>query len=165
MHGGAPALPLSGANGTSQLFSAPEPTVLTAVSNAFETGDAHPIGYRGMHLYTASEESYLGVTNGFVLFPLLGPISSVPLQGRTQISVPYIASFNITTKSLDRSHTTATVRTIYAKVIDGSDIGIHGGWANHERNVPPVKDEEEDVLKAISNALARSQSPSSRSSP
>ena len=160
VHGGAPALPLSGTNGTTQVFFAPEVVVITGVSNAFDIGNSNPMGYRGMHLYTAAEEAYLGATNGFVLFPLIGPIASVPLQGQTQVSVPYTACFNITTKALDSSNTTVTVRTIYAKVIDGEEVGVHGGWANHERDVPPVKDEEENVLNAISNALVRAHSPS-----
>jgi hypothetical protein len=65
----------------------------------------------------------------------------------------YIACFNITTRSLDGSNTTVTVRTEFAQVIDGKEVGVHGGWADHGRDVPPVKAEEENVLNAISNAV------------
>ena len=120
------------------------------------------MGYRGMDL-TPAAGSYIGsnwhVTNGFVLFPLLGPIASVPLRGRTQVSVPYTACFNITTSSVDSSHTRVSVRTVFAKVTDGKEIGVHGGWANHERDVPPVQVEEDNVLIAVSNALLAQRVP------
>src|ERR1051325_7316762 len=74
MHGGDPALHLADTNGTAQVFQASESAVLFAISNAFDTGDDNPMGYRGMHLYPATEQSYLvpnwHPTNGFVLFPL-----------------------------------------------------------------------------------------------
>lgn len=158
VHGGDPALLLSGTNGTTEIFPASENTISVGISNAFATPYANPMGYRGMKLYSATEQSYLvpnwHPTNGFVLFPLIGPIANVPLRGRTQISVPYRACFNITTKAIDSTNTSVTVRTIFAKVIDGKEIGVHGGWANHERDVPPVKAEEENVLVAISNSVA-----------
>jgi hypothetical protein len=139
-------------------FTASESTVLVAISNAFTTGNAsNPAGYRGMMLCPAAEQSYLvpnwHPTNGFVLFPLMGPIASVPLQGRAQLSVPYTAYFYLTTTPVDSSHTSVSVRTILAKVTDGKEVGVHGGWANHERNVPPVKAEEDNVLIAVSNAV------------
>jgi hypothetical protein len=42
------------------------------------------------------------------------------------------------------------IKTISATIIDGQETGIHGGWANHEREVPGVIQEEENVLNAIS---------------
>ena len=79
VHGGNPAVSLSNSNGTAGLFTASESTVLVAISNAFTTGNAsNPAGYRGMMLCPAAEQSYLvpnwHPTNGFVLFPLMGPI-------------------------------------------------------------------------------------------
>jgi len=156
VNGGSPAMKLSDTNGTIRVFSAQEVEVSIAISNAFGTRDTNPMGYRGMDLSMAGQ-SYIGsnwhVTSGFVLFPLMGPIANVPLHGHGQVSVPYIACFNITTKALGGSSTSVTVRTVFAKVIDGKEMSIHGGWANHERNVPPVKVEEENVLNAVSNAL------------
>jgi len=156
VQGGDPALPLSNSNGTARIFPAAESTVLTAISNGFATDDANPMGYRGMDL-SPSAEPFLGpnwhVTNGFVLFPLSGPITNVPLRGHTNVLAPYTACFNIITRPVDSSHTEVLVRTIFAKVRDGKEIGVHGGWANHERDVPPVKAEEENVLTTISNAM------------
>jgi hypothetical protein len=163
IHGGDPALPLSNTNGTTRIFPVPENVILVAISNAFATSDDNPDGYRGMDLSPAAQFSYLvpnwHPTNGFVLFPLIGPITNVPLSGQPPASVPYKACFNIATTSMNGSNTSVTVRTIYAKVIDGKEVGVHGGWANHERDVPPVKAEEENVLNAVSNALVAPRVP------
>ncbi len=51
------------------------------------------------------------------------------------------------------NRTSITVRTIDAWVIHGKEIGVHGGVANHEVNVPPLLQEETNVLLAISNAV------------
>lgn len=162
VHGGDPALPLSDTKGTTGIFHAPEILVRAAISNAFAAPDDNPMGYRGMDLRPAAE-SFIGtnwhVTNGFVLFPLAGPIARVPLRGRPVPPVPYKACFNITTRAEDTSTTTVSVRTVFAKVIDGEELGVHGGWANHERDVPPVRLEEQNVVSAISNALASLTNP------
>ena len=136
VRGGDPAVPLSSSNGINQVFPVPEATMLTAITNRFERG------YRGMILYPALSESYLvpnwHPTNGYVLFPILGPIASVPLQGTKQVFVPYVAYFYIATFPVDSNRTKVQVRTVLAKVIDGKEVGVHGGWANHDRVVPPV---------------------------
>jgi len=159
VHGGDPALPLSTTNGTTVVFPAQESVVLTAISKAFATSDDNPMGYRGMMLSDAS--SYPGpnglYSNGLALAPVDGSITNMPLAGGTPKSVPYTACFNITTKSLDNTKTAVTVRTFLSKVIDGKESPIQGGWVNHYRDVPPVKAEEENVLNAISNALAKSR--------
>jgi len=155
VHGGNPALPLSTTNGTTAIFHAPEGVVLNAISNAFATSDDNPMGYRGMTLTPVSVySSNRGLTNGLELFPLMGPIATVPLAGGKPKSVPYIACFNIATKPLDNTQAAVTVRTVFSKVTDGKEASIHiVGMANHDRDVPPVKAEEENVLDAISNAL------------
>ena len=156
VHGGNPALPLSTTNGTMVVFPTSESAILTAISNAFATSDDNPMGYRGMDLSNDpnSAGSNFHVVKGYILFPLLGPITNVPLTGSRPKSVPYTACFNITTVSLGNTNTTVTVRTVFSKVSDGKEASIHiVGWANHERDVLPVKAEEENVLNAISNAL------------
>ena len=148
VHGGDPALPLSDTSGSAGKFHATESVVRAAISNAFAAPDDNPTGYRGMDLRPAAE-SFIGpnwhVTNGFVLFPLTGAIAKVPLRGHPGSLVPYKACFNIATRADDASTTTVEVRTVFARVIDGEELGIHGGWANHERDVAPVRLEEENV--------------------
>jgi hypothetical protein len=156
VHGGNPALPLSTTNGTMTVFPASESAVLNAISNAFAISNDKPTGYRGMDL--SNDPNFAGtnfhVANGYILFPLLGPITNVPLTGIRPKSVPYTACFNITTKPLGNTNTAVTVRTVFSKVTDGEEASIHiVGWANHERDVLPVKAEEENVMDAISNAL------------
>ena len=59
-------------------------------------------------------------------------------------------------KTLDTDRTKVTVRTISSEVIDGKEIfNVHGGTANHYRTVPPVRQEEENVLMAILEELAK----------
>ena len=71
----------------------------------------------------------------------------------TDTMVPYIGTFHIAIQSLATNRTVVSVRTIDARVIYGKEIGVHGGWANHEVDVPPVLSEETNVLMAVSNAL------------
>jgi len=157
VHGGDPALPLSNTNGTAQTFPVSEKAALDVISNSLTAG------YRGMLLSPAADEAYLvsnwHPTNGFVLFPLMGPIADIPLIGRPTKVVPYRPYFYIVTSAVDVSHTKVVVRTILANVIDGKEFGIHGGWANHERDVPPVQAEEDNLLEAISNAIVISYNP------
>jgi hypothetical protein len=145
-------LALSSSNGITQVFPSSEGSVVEAISNAFNW-----VGYRGMHLSSAVEApAYFRAqdsTNGFVLFPFNGPIATVPLRGHPPTVVPYKAIFNITMKA-EGARTSVSVRTVFPRVIDGEETGIHGGWAKHGRDVPPVQREEQNVLDAISNALA-----------
>jgi len=154
--GGNPKLPLSDSNGTSQVFKVSERETIVAISNAFGAQQ-----YRRMQLYQASEEAYLipgwHPTNGFILFPLGnvgGSITNVPLDRPGEPQVPYVASFYIVTSSLEPKQTKVTVRTIVSEVIDGKELGIHGGEANHHRKVAPVRQEEQNVLSAIVGAVS-----------
>jgi len=156
VHGGDPALPLSNSNGTTRVLSADEREVSTAISNAFGRETQYGFGrYHNMSLSLA-RQAFQGsewyATNGFALSPS-EPIANVPLRGGSPKTVPYIAYFNVTTKPVNESNTAVIVRTIFPKVIDGQETGVHGGWANNERDVPPVKVEEENVVVAISNAV------------
>jgi hypothetical protein len=152
IHGGDPNLLLSTSNGISQVLPSSERSVVEAISNAF-----NGTGYRGMHLDSAAEDpTYFrkhSPTNGYVLFPLMGPIAVVPLRGQPPIDVPYTAIFNIVTEADGPNRTRVSVWTFSATVIDGKETGIHGGWANHTREVPPVQKEEQNVFDAISKAL------------
>jgi hypothetical protein len=71
----------------------------------------------------------------------------------TGISVPYYPFFHIFQMQLSAMRTKVTVRTVWATVVDGQEIGVHGGWANHNRDVPPVRSEETNVLSKIAAQL------------
>lgn len=71
--------------------------------------------------------------------------------------MPYIACFHITTEPVEGLHARVMVQTVFARVIDGKELGIHGGWANHEREVPPVQREEKNILDAIARAIAQGE--------
>jgi hypothetical protein len=156
LHGGSPALPLSDTNGTQVTFEFSDRNLLTAITNAFRGGK-----YRAMIFGLASEFPYRTPnqrqTNGFVLLPMFGPITNVPLNGRQTVYVPYTPSFYIRTIPLNSSNTTLIVLTAEATVIDGEESGIHGGWANHIREVSPVRSEEVNVINAITEALMNAQ--------
>jgi hypothetical protein len=137
------------ATGTQQMFNASQTQVGNAVSNAFKS-------YKGMALFSAQTDGFIPgwhKTNGWILFPLDGPITTTPWKNSKEL-VPYIPTFHISLQPTGTNRTTITVRTIDARVIHGKEIGVHGGMANHEVNVPPVRSEETNVLTAISNAVA-----------
>ena len=145
--GGNPASFLSSSNGVERVFTTNELAMINAISNAFPFTD-----YRGMMLTPAPDSAYLvegwHPTNGFVLFPLMGPITNILLN--TGSVVPYRPSFYISLSSSQSKQTRIIVNTIKATIVDGQETGIHGGWANHEREVPGVIQEEQNVLDAIS---------------
>jgi hypothetical protein len=140
------------ASGTRQVFDVNQAQAVTAISNAFARWR-----YKKMDLESAkfdgSVPSWHG-TNGWILFPLDGPITVTQWKNSKEF-VPYIPTFYITIEPLETNRTIIDVRTIDARVIHGKEIGVHGGWANHEVNIPPVLSEETNVLMAISNAFVR----------
>jgi len=64
----------------------------------------------------------------------------------------YVATFHITLNERGGNETEITVRTVSAKVLDGLALG-HGGIAASTAKVPPVRQEEENVLKAVAAQL------------
>ena len=45
------------------------------------------------------------------------------------------------------------IKTISSWVHDGKEIGIHGGWASHPKNVAPLREAETNVLVRIASQL------------
>ena len=134
--------------GTQQVFDVSQTQASNAISNAFAS-------YKGMALFSAQTDGFIPgwhKTNGWILFPLNGPMAVTQWKNTDQM-VPYIGTFHIAVQSLASNRTAVSVRTIDARVIHGKEIGVHGGWANHEVDVPPALSEETNVLMAISNAL------------
>ena len=163
MTDGNPNLPLSNSNGVAQTFDVSPLVALTAITNAFSDNR-----YRGMRLEDARDAAYLvpgwHPKDGFVLSPFLGlnydknplasnggAITNIPL-GSGKVT-PYFPYFYITISQLESNKINVSVRTVLAQIIDGRETGVHGGWANHYRSVPPVRQEEENILTVISNQL------------
>jgi hypothetical protein len=151
---GVPALPLSDKAGTQRTFPISKAQATAAISNAFELAR-----YNEMMLTEAVGGDWLAEawhpTNGFLLQPTLEPTARIPtrgLLGRRQL--PYLAWFHITTTPTGESQTTVSVRTVLAKVVDGIALG-HGGTTGGTVKVAPVRREEERVLAAISEQIAK----------
>ncbi len=147
--GGNPKLPLASKNGSSWVAPANEYEVLRSITNAFYDGR-----YRHMYLYDAKDYNkfwtFFPKPSGFVLFSLYGSFTNVPLDSPGGNWVPYGANFRIVLTPLSPNETKVTVRTIESKVADGKDLfNVHGGEAIHYRNVPPVLQEETNVLWEI----------------
>ena len=149
-----PSLPLSDKNGTEQVFAASESEVTLAITNAY--GDSSK---SKMILQLAVERGADWIhgwhpTNGFLLFSF-DPIADVPvltLIGKKQ--VPYFPYFHVVVTPLNSNQTQVVVRTVRSEVIDGKEIGVHSGLANHYRKVLPVRREEKHVIEAISGQLS-----------
>jgi hypothetical protein len=138
------------ATGTQQLFGVNQTEAATAVSNAFAQWR-----YKRMDLVSAKKDGLVSGwhgTNGWILFPLDGPITVTPWKNSNEL-VPYIPTFYIYVQPIETNITAVVVRTIDARVIHGKETGVHGGLANHEVNISPVLSEETNVLAAISNAV------------
>jgi hypothetical protein len=151
-------LPIADQNGTERVFPANQDEIVDAITNAF--ADSR---YRQMILEPASDVPGLvpgfKEKTGFVLESMsaTGSITNIPLTSPGTTPVPYVAYFYIRTTQLGTNKSGVTVRTIRSEVIDGQEPGVHGGWANHYRKVPPVRQEEENVLAMITSALQKTQ--------
>jgi hypothetical protein len=149
---GRPCLPLSDAKGTERIFAANDSEVRTAISNAF-----NQFKYHDLMLTDPIGSDWLAPgwhpTNGFLLLPTVGIVGMVPTIGILgKRELPYVATFHITVDALAANQTRVVVRTVIAKVVDGVALG-HGGTPGNTKRVPPVRQEEENVLSAIAEQL------------
>ena len=159
--GGKPRLPLAENPGNERIFVANEIETSVAITSAFGN-----FRYRDTMLYEAakSDWDYLvrgwHPTNGFVLAPLLsasGSITNISIDRAGKKRVPYVGYFHILVAPVTTNRTIVTVRTVRSEVIDGREPSVHGGWANHYRKVPPIRQEEENVLLAIAEELSHAK--------
>jgi hypothetical protein len=149
---GKPCLPLSDAKGTECVFTASASEVGSAITNAFRL-----FKYHDLMLTDAIGSDYMAPTwhptNGFLLLPTTSTLCTVPtagVLGRRQL--PYLATFHITVKPIATNQMMVAVRTVTAKVMDGITLG-HAGTTGNTVAVPPVRQEEENVLAAIADQL------------
>jgi len=145
--------------GTEQVFQSTEAETVLAITNALD-------GSRYRDTLLVNAESFgpgvvpgllpltnglWAATNGFVLFPITGPIAVIPL-GKKMVS--YYATFHIKTEPAGTNLTKVIVRTVESHVINGKEPTLLFGWVQHEEHVAPVLQEETNVLLVISNALS-----------
>lgn len=145
---GKPTLSVSGPGGTSRILPATESAVAEAITNAFDL-----FKYHDMMLTDPIGEDWMArdwhPTNGFLLVPTVSTIATVPTKGLLGIRhLPYVATFHITLKLEGTNQTQVNVRTVTAKVLDGIGLG-HGGSVANTANVPAVREEETNIIKAI----------------
>lgn len=145
---GNPTLPVSDANGSERMIAVGESQALSVISNTFRL-----FHYHDMMLSDAPGSDYLAPnwhpTNGFVLLPTVSIVGTVPTKGILgNRRLGYVATFHITTTPLATNKTKITVRTVTSKVLDGIALG-HGGTVANTASVAPIRQEEENILKAI----------------
>ena len=146
--GGNPTGRLSDQNGTSRIFDGDSFHVTTAITNAFDSDRYREMAliYTGGLDYQIHGRKFQG---GYSLTSMStsGTITNVALDNG-QVA-PYRASFYVETTPAGTNHTKVTVYTIGSRVLDGQEPGVHGGWANHYRDIPPLRQEEENILAQI----------------
>ncbi len=151
---GSPALPLSDKGGSQRTYPVSEAHAVAAITNAFRL-----FSYNEMMLTEAIGNDSLAEgwhpTNGFLLLPTLEPTARIATRGLLgHRQLPYLAWFHITTTAVGQSQTTVSVRTVLAKVVDGIALG-RAGTTGGTVKVAPVRREEERVLAAISDQVAK----------
>lgn len=134
---------------TATVFLGPLRDVIVAITNAFASGR-----YHGMSILPADRHydpvaqrwSETPATNEWHLYPVDVPLTEVK-KGKKLI--PYFAQFDIIARQIASNQCTVTIRTMSAWIPDGKELGLHGGWAGHSKHVPPIMEEETNLLSQI----------------
>jgi hypothetical protein len=67
--------------------------------------------------------------------------------------LPYFAQFDLRVQEVSSNQSRVCVTTTSAWVRDGKEIGIHGGWAWHTKAVPPIHQEETNIVLRVQAQL------------
>jgi len=134
-----------------RVFVAAHGEILAAITNAFSSLRYHetmliPARYDLPARRWASGNS----TNEWMLYTGTSPLTTVRV-GKEM--VPYFAEFDLRANPLATNRWEITVRTTASWVHAGKEVGIHGGWAAHSKHIPPVLQEETNVLVRIERQL------------
>lgn len=141
--------------GTARCYAATLEQTIVAITNAFESGRYHGA------LFVASLEQFDIAKKRWTRIPATNQWELITDNlGGGKILVPwnkqmlqYSAQFLIHAEQLTINQCKVIVTTIEASVPHGREIGIHGGWAVHMKNIPPVLEEETNVLSRIDAQL------------
>jgi hypothetical protein len=149
-----PALAATGKKaGTSTICAATLEQTVVAITNAFSSCRYHGMGFTSSpdHFDIAKGRwTSKPATNEWILDTYNLPVSSIA-WGKTM--VPYYAQLLVAAEQLLTDQCRVTVTTISASIPHGREIGIHGGWAVHMKHIPPVLEEETNVLSRIERQL------------
>jgi len=146
-----------GRSGTSKVYAVTVDQIIPAITNAFESDRYHDMLFVPSHEQwdqAAHRWSRRPATNEWGLNTGHLPVAVI---ARGQKTVPYYAHFEITASPLGTNSCKVSVVTISATIPDGKEIGIHGGWAVHMKHIPPVFEEETNVLLRIEKQLLAMQ--------
>jgi hypothetical protein len=94
-------------------------------------------------------------TNQWAVFTADSPLTTITWGKK---SVPYYADFDIAVNSISTNQCRIVVRTTSAWIPGGLEIGIHSGWARGAKNIPPILQEETNVLSQIEMEMRLLQS-------
>ncbi len=140
-------------SGTAKVYTGTVAQVISAVTNSFSSGRYHdmflfqlPLEYDTAH----DRWSNRPATNEWILDPGHLPLSVIPVGKKT---APYYARFIIKVSPAVTNSCKVTVTTILASIPNGKEIGIHGGWAVHMKDIRPVREEETNVLLRVESQL------------
>ena len=136
------------AQGTSRIYVVSLGQARAAITNAFEK-------YHDM-LIAASDVEYNPVarrwskkptTNEWELATSDAPLLTISFHNKL---VPYYADFDIAVTRISTNQCQITVTTIDGWVPNGKkEMGIHGGWVGQTEHIPPMLQEETNVLTQI----------------
>jgi hypothetical protein len=138
---------------TSKTYTASLDQAITAITNAFSSCRYHDMGFMSDECQFDTGRSRWTkrpATNEWSLYPQELPVSVI---ARRKSTVPYYADFLITAEQHATNRCRITVATTSAQIPDGREIGIHGGWAVHMKDIAPILEEETNVLSRFERQL------------
>ena len=144
--------------GTAQVYPANLDLAVAAITNAFSLRRYHNMAIIAepyQYDMITQRWSKRPATNEWSLYTEMSPLTEVLWEGKM---VSYFPEFDITAKQLVTNQCIITVRTISAWIPDGKEIGIHGGLSGHAKHIPPILQEETNVLSQIEMELRVLQS-------
>jgi len=144
--------------GTARVYAATLDLAVAAITNAFSSRRYHNMAIIAepyQYDMITQRWSKRPATNEWSLYTEMSPLTEVLWEGKM---VSYFPEFDITAKQLVTNQCKITVRTISAWIPDGKEIGIHGGLSGHAKHIPPILQEETNVLSQIEMELRVLQS-------
>lgn len=140
-------------DGTTRVYESTVDQVTLAMTNAFSSRRYHDMAFLpAQNHYDTVRHRWSGrpATNEWRLYSVDTPLTTVRLGKAT---LPYSAEFNITAEGIPTNRCSVTVRTTWSVVPGGREAGVHGGWAIGSKHIPPVLQEETNVLVEVEKQI------------
>jgi hypothetical protein len=144
--------------GTTKMLNGSLDQCAAAITNAFDTG-----GYHGLLFIQSPVQwdprakvwSRIPATNEWSLSPGELPVNLIRKGNRM---LPYDAAFEIIACPAGTNRCSVSVLTTAASIPGGKEPSIHGGgWVVSAKDIPPVLEEETNVLLRIEKQLISMQ--------